>query len=49
MDFSIKLCKSGVNPTIFSYYPRAVKIYNATSSFVRFEKKFLCFEKTMEL
>jgi hypothetical protein len=39
----------GANPTIASYNASAVKIYNATSSLVRFANKniFLCIEKTL--
>jgi hypothetical protein len=40
-----------VNPTIVSYNASAVKIYNATSSLVRFENKniFFCLEKRSSL
>jgi hypothetical protein len=37
--------RSGANPTIASYNTSAVKIYNATSSLVRFENKKMYFEK----
>jgi hypothetical protein len=33
----------GANPTIVSYNASAVKIYNATSSIVRFENKIIIF------
>jgi hypothetical protein len=35
--------KSGSNPTIVSYNANAGKIYNASSSLVHFEKKYLIF------
>jgi hypothetical protein len=38
MVFQLKL--PGANPTIASYNASAVKIYNATSSLVRFENIF---------
>jgi hypothetical protein len=43
------LLEPGANPTIASYNASAVKIYDATSSLVRFENKniFLYFEKTL--
>jgi hypothetical protein len=34
---------AGANPTIVSYNARAVKIYNAVSSLVRFEMKNFAF------
>jgi hypothetical protein len=36
---SLENITSGANPTIVSYNTSAVKIYNATSSLVRFENK----------
>jgi hypothetical protein len=41
--------QSGANPTIVFYNAGAVKIYNATSSLVRFENKniFFDFERTL--
>jgi hypothetical protein len=40
---------TGANPTIESYNASAVKIYNATSSLVRFKDIIFCstFEKTL--
>jgi hypothetical protein len=40
---------SAANPTTSSYNASAVKIYNATSSLVRFKSEniFFCFEKTL--
>jgi hypothetical protein len=39
----------GINPTIASYYARAVKIYNATISLVHFENEniFSYFKKML--
>jgi hypothetical protein len=43
-----KAKKTGANTTIASYKASAVKIYNATSSLVRFENNFFYkFEKTL--
>jgi hypothetical protein len=40
---AVNLCRAGANPTIASYNASAVKIYNATSSLVRFENKIFYF------
>jgi hypothetical protein len=40
VDLEVVGLAPGVNPTIVSYNARAVKIYNATCSLLRFEKKF---------
>jgi hypothetical protein len=50
MKCNAGLCSEpGANPAIVSYNVSAVKIYNATSSLVRFERKtiFFSFEKTL--
>jgi hypothetical protein len=39
---------TGANPTIASYNGGAVKMYNATSSLVRFEIKFFLLWNTLE-
>jgi hypothetical protein len=50
-SLSLFFCVSspGANPTTVSYNASVVKIYNATSSLVRFENKniFFYFEKTL--
>jgi hypothetical protein len=49
--FVLDCCQTfpGANPTIVSHNASALKIYNATSSLVRFETKniFFCFERTL--
>jgi hypothetical protein len=50
---NIGIKKPRANPTIVSYLPmyntRAVSIYNATSSLVRFEKKSSTLKKRLSL
>jgi hypothetical protein len=47
----VKLLFPGANPTILSYNASVEKIYNTTSSLVRFENKniFLYFDKPSSL
>jgi hypothetical protein len=54
VEHAVYICnyigKPAANPTIVSYNASAVRIYNATSSLVRFEKNvFFYFEKRPSL